>query len=270
MAEAAKVEGHGAKITDEGIAKIRTRIGQGFPGRRPWRTEASADAIYHLAYAIGDLNPLYIDPEYAEKSRWGRLVAPPIMIQSMDTLRAVGHSGLPEGLPGVHSIWSGCHYEWERPLLEGDRTDMDVVSGRDRQRPAGQKPRRSVRQPFLRILPVERRRHPRQHPRDAEVAERARDGLRILRPMRPQDQPPGRKNRAGPGIGQGRDILFQTQRAHPRFPQLFSETQVLRSSRNHSTTLSTNLGSSANRHTAKTSTSRNQSRQKVAIPSRPR
>jgi len=121
MAEAAAVEGHGAKITDEGIAKIRARIGQGFPGRRPWRTEASADAIYHLAYAIGDLNPLYVDPEYAKRSRWGRLLAPPIMIQSMDTLRAVGHSGLPEGLPGVHSIWSGCHYEWERPLLEGDR-----------------------------------------------------------------------------------------------------------------------------------------------------
>jgi len=121
MAEAARVEGHGAKITDEGIAKIRARIGQGFPGRRPWRTEASADAIYHLAYAIGDLNPLYVDPDHAARSRWGRLVAPPIIVQSMDTLRAVGHSGLPEGLPGVHSIWTGCHYEWERPVLEGDR-----------------------------------------------------------------------------------------------------------------------------------------------------
>jgi acyl dehydratase len=121
MAEAARVEGHGAKITDEGIAKIRARIGQGFPGRRPWRTEASADAIYHLAYAIGDLNPLYVDPDHAAQSRWGRLVAPPIIVQSMDTLRAVGHSGLPEGLPGVHSIWTGCHYEWERPVLEGDR-----------------------------------------------------------------------------------------------------------------------------------------------------
>jgi acyl dehydratase len=70
MAEVAvkdeEVAGHGAKITDEGIARIRKRIGGGFPGRRPWRTEASADAIYHLAYAIGDLNPLYVDPEYAK------------------------------------------------------------------------------------------------------------------------------------------------------------------------------------------------------------
>jgi acyl dehydratase len=117
----ATVEGHGAKITDEGIAKIRQRIGQGFPGRRPWRTEATRDAIYHLALAIGDLSPLYIDEEYAAKTRWGTLIAPPIIVQSMDTLRAVGHSGLPEGLPGVHSIWSGSHYDWERPVKLNDR-----------------------------------------------------------------------------------------------------------------------------------------------------
>jgi acyl dehydratase len=109
------------QITDEGIAKIRERVGQGFPGRRPWRTEASRDAIYHLAYAIGDLNPLYLDDDYAKKSRWGTIIAPPIIVQSMDTLRAVGHSGLPEGLPGVHSIWTGSLYEWTRPVKLGDK-----------------------------------------------------------------------------------------------------------------------------------------------------
>lgn len=109
------------KITDEGIAKLQARVGQGFPGRRPWRTEVTRDAIYHLAYAIGDLNPLYIDEEYAKNSRWGTLLAPPIIVQTMDTLRAVGHSGLPEGLPGVHSIWTGSYYEWERPPQLGDR-----------------------------------------------------------------------------------------------------------------------------------------------------
>src|SRR5207247_1094957 len=53
---------HG-RITDEGIAKLRARIGQGFPGRRPWRTEVTRDAIYHLALAIGDLSPLYLDAD---------------------------------------------------------------------------------------------------------------------------------------------------------------------------------------------------------------
>ena len=97
-------QGH---ITDAGIAKLRERVGKGFTGRRPWRTEVTRDAIYHLALAIGDLNPLYLDEDYAKKTRWGTLLAPPIIVQTMDTLRAVGHSGLPEGLPGVHSIWTG-------------------------------------------------------------------------------------------------------------------------------------------------------------------
>jgi acyl dehydratase len=111
---------HG-KITDEGLDKIRARIGKGFEGRRPWRTEVTRDAIYHLALAIGDLSPMYLDEEYAKRTRWGTLLAPPIMIQCFDTLRAVGSAGLPEGLPGVHSIWSGSMYEYEQPLKVGDQ-----------------------------------------------------------------------------------------------------------------------------------------------------
>ena len=96
---------HGT-ITDDGIARLRARIGRGFPARRPWRTEVTRDAIYHLALAIGDLSPLYLDEDYARRARWGTLIGPPIIVNSMDTLRAVGSSGLPEGLPGVHSIWT--------------------------------------------------------------------------------------------------------------------------------------------------------------------
>jgi acyl dehydratase len=114
-------ETHQGKISDEGIAKLRARIGKGFDGRRPWRTEVTRDAIYHLALAIGDLSPLYLDEDYAKRTKWGTLLAPPIIVQTMDTLRAVGHSGLPEGLPGVHSIWTGSLYEWERPPMLGDQ-----------------------------------------------------------------------------------------------------------------------------------------------------
>ena len=103
-----QVEGHGARITDEGIARIRARIGKGFEGRRPWRTEVTKDAAYHMALGIGDTSPLYHDEAYAKKTKWGGLLAPYIMIQTFDTLRSVGHSGLPEGLPGVHSIWTGA------------------------------------------------------------------------------------------------------------------------------------------------------------------
>jgi len=113
------------KITDDGLARIRARIGKGFEGRRPWRTEVTRDAIYHLALAIGDLSPLYLDEDYCKRTRWSTLLAPPIIVQTMDTLRAVGHSGLPEGLPGVHSIWTGSYYEWKRPPMLGDRIRAD-------------------------------------------------------------------------------------------------------------------------------------------------
>ena len=98
-----------ARSPTRGWTKIRARIGQGFEKPPAVAHGGDGDAIYHLALAIGDLSPLYIDEDYAKKTRWGTLLAPPIMIQCFDTLRAVGSAGLPEGLPGVHSIWSGSH-----------------------------------------------------------------------------------------------------------------------------------------------------------------
>jgi len=109
------------RITDEGIASLKARIGTGFSGRQPWRTEVTRDAIWHAAHAMSDMNELYTDPEYARQSRWGALVCPWLAISAFDTLRAVGSAGTVSGLPGVHSIWSASRYEWERPLIEGDR-----------------------------------------------------------------------------------------------------------------------------------------------------
>jgi acyl dehydratase len=136
------------RITDAGIDKLRQRIGKGFEGRRPWRTEVTRDAIYHLALAIGDLNPLYLDEEYAKRTRWGTLLAPPIIVQTMDTLRAVGHSGLPEGLPGVHSIWTGSLYEWVRPPMLGDRIRADAYLKEVRERESSFGGGRSVYQTY--------------------------------------------------------------------------------------------------------------------------
>ena len=112
---------HG-KSTDEAIAKLRERIGHSFTGRQPWRTEVNRDTCWHLAHAIGDLSPVYTDAEYCEKhTPWKRLQCPGVVLRCFDTLSAPGSAGLPEGLPGVHSIWSGSHYEWRRPILAGDR-----------------------------------------------------------------------------------------------------------------------------------------------------
>ena len=175
------------KITDEGLAKIRARIGAGFENRRPWRTEVTRDAIYHLALAIGDLSPMYLDEEYAKKTRWGTLLAPPIMINSFDTLRAVGSAGLPEGLPGVHSIWSGSMYEFEQPLQARRRRALEVVP-EGSARGGEQLRRRARRLPDLRggVLEPEGReaRHapghldPQRAPQDQEDRQVRRDRAR--------------------------------------------------------------------------------------------
>ena len=36
------------------------------------------DLIRHFAYAVGDPNPLWRDPDYARGTRWGGIIAPPV------------------------------------------------------------------------------------------------------------------------------------------------------------------------------------------------
>lgn len=45
--------------------------------------EVGKDPIRRFADAVGDLNPLYWDEEYARKSRYGSIIAPPGFISSL-------------------------------------------------------------------------------------------------------------------------------------------------------------------------------------------
>ena len=36
--------------------------------------------IRHWAHALDDMNPVYLDSEFAEKSRFGGIVSPPVML----------------------------------------------------------------------------------------------------------------------------------------------------------------------------------------------
>ena len=48
--------------------------------------------IRHWAAAFEDANPVYVDPEFAAKTRFGGIVAPPLMLQtwSMPTPKLTG------------------------------------------------------------------------------------------------------------------------------------------------------------------------------------
>jgi acyl dehydratase len=122
--------GHHGRITDEGIRAMRSRIGIPVPAPRGelysrWNL-VSKDAIKIWALAMGDVNPLYQDRTYAEKTRWGGMIAPPTLVESAGIgegrhltpeEREEGRGG---GLPGVHGWHSGETFEWYLPMREND------------------------------------------------------------------------------------------------------------------------------------------------------
>lgn len=57
-------------------------VDQKFIGREylPVTYVVGQEKIKEYALAIGDLNPLYIDPEFAKKSKYGTVIAPPMFV----------------------------------------------------------------------------------------------------------------------------------------------------------------------------------------------
>jgi acyl dehydratase len=121
----------GGTITDEGIARLRERIGIAEPHPRPPHYAVlTTDVFRHVAEAYGDDNPLWCDPAHGPATRWEGPIAPPVLVGG-DTL--VGedevtdvpeeHRDLMRGDPlrGVHAFYSASAREWWAPLRPGDR-----------------------------------------------------------------------------------------------------------------------------------------------------
>ena len=108
-------ESDNAKI-DEYLGRSEKLNGQIISEREQWNYFASADAIRHFAYGIGDDNPLWLDHNYASKSYYKSLVAPPSFLTSV---LYPGLHGFPMVAP-LSSLISELNFEWYRPLLEGN------------------------------------------------------------------------------------------------------------------------------------------------------
>ena len=119
-------------ITDEGIARLRARIGIPEPHPcPPHYLRPDTDTFRHVAECYGDDNPLFCNPEYAAGTRWNGPVAPPAMVGGdtligEDEVEAVApeHRELMKGDPlrGVHAFYAASAREWWAPLRPGTRT----------------------------------------------------------------------------------------------------------------------------------------------------
>lgn len=90
--------------------------------------EVTRDNILNFADAIGDNNPLWTDEEYARKSRFGEVTAPPTFLYN------INHGSRPSNVGTVdrpvHNLsllYSGAEMEFFMPLRLGDRF---TVSGK--------------------------------------------------------------------------------------------------------------------------------------------
>jgi acyl dehydratase len=120
-----------AGITDEGIARLRERIGIAHPNPVPAHyLRPDTDTFCIVARSYGDDNPLWCDPDYARASRWGEPIAPPPLVGGdsligEDVLTADDlarqHELKGDPLRGVHAFYAACEREWWAPLRAGRR-----------------------------------------------------------------------------------------------------------------------------------------------------
>lgn len=122
-----------ASLIDEFAEEMKNRIGrvityQEFDTSNPdyrqeyFNTEVTRDAVRHFVDGIGDINPLYRDRKYAQKTKYGRLLAPPSFLET------INYAQHPQGVPkGIQGFLSGSEWEYFRPVHEGDEFRAKVT-----------------------------------------------------------------------------------------------------------------------------------------------
>src|SRR3546814_8293041 len=115
------------EITDADIDRQRALLGFEHAARtREYIQTATEDNIRNFAHGMGDDKPLYTDPHYAKKTRWGSVIAPGMMAGVInkpmlgdpvpDEIKALRKSLF----KGVHVFVSGSQWDFYRPIYPGD------------------------------------------------------------------------------------------------------------------------------------------------------
>jgi len=111
------------KITEHALDDLRKRIGIKIQDTlEPWCHEATRDNIRHYAHGIGDDNPLWCDPDYAEGTANGGIIALPSFLFACSRII----SGYVGGLPGVHAMWAGADWQWHQTVKRNDEITTEA------------------------------------------------------------------------------------------------------------------------------------------------
>lgn len=115
------------EISEDDIERQRKLIGVWEPMRSAEYVQtASHDSIRNWAYGCGDDNPLFTDPNYARKTRWGGVIAPGMFVGQINK-PMLGDPTPPEVkalkkslFKGIHVFVSGSAWNFYRPVRPGD------------------------------------------------------------------------------------------------------------------------------------------------------
>jgi acyl dehydratase len=97
---------------EEAVAAGQRHLGMAGPANS---RVIEAGAIRRFVEAIGDPNPLYVDPEFARQTRWGGIIAPPTFLCTIAAPLDMPDLGF-----GRINLNGGTSYEWYRPVRPGD------------------------------------------------------------------------------------------------------------------------------------------------------
>ena len=115
------------EILDSDIERQRKLIGVWEPMKTAEYVQtASEDSIRNWAFGCGDDNPLFTDPHYARKTRWGGVIAPGMFVGQIN--RTMKGDPLPDDVralkkslfKGIHVFVSGSAWQFYRPVRPGD------------------------------------------------------------------------------------------------------------------------------------------------------
>jgi len=115
------------QITDDDIERAKLLLGVDVANKhREYIQTATYDAIRNFSVGAGNDNPLFCDPDYARRTRWGDVIAPGMMVGTMN--RPMRGDTLPDDLKartkslfrGIHVFVSGSDWTWHRPVYPGD------------------------------------------------------------------------------------------------------------------------------------------------------